>query len=74
MGQPGSGAMIGRGVVVGAYLLALAVAGRPVWLALLLGVALLLVWVAPQLVDPARHSAAVLDRRRRPPRRPGLTG
>ena len=56
MGHPLSGPMIGRSVVVAGYLVALAVAGRPVWLAVLLGVALLLVWAAP----------LVLDRRRRP--------
>jgi len=69
MGHP---ATIGRTVVVGAYLVALAVAGEPVWLAVLLGVALLLVWVAPLVLDPSRHSSAP-----RPPeatrRRAGLT-
>ena len=58
--------VIGRSVVVAAYLVALAVAGRPVWLAVLLGVALALVWVAPLVLDPSRHSSAVLHRRRRP--------
>jgi len=63
MGHP---ATIGRTVFVGAYLVALAVAGEPVWLAVLLGVALLLVWVAPLVLDPSRHSSAALHRRRRP--------
>ena len=63
MGHP---ATIGRTIVVGAYLVALAVAGEPVWLAVLLGVALLLVWVAPLVLDPSRHSSAALHRRRRP--------
>jgi hypothetical protein len=58
--------MIGRSIVVGAYLLALAVAGEPLWLAVPLGVALLLVWVAPLALHPSRHSSAALDRRRRP--------
>jgi hypothetical protein len=66
MGHAGSGPMIGRSVVVAAYLVALAVAGRPVWLAVLLGVALVLVWVAPLVLDPSRHSSAALHRRRRP--------
>jgi hypothetical protein len=66
MGHPVSGPMIARSVVLGGYLVALAVAGRPVWLAVLLGVALLLVWTASLVLDPSRHSSAALDRRRRP--------
>ncbi len=47
MGQPSSTATIGRSVVVGAYLVVLVLVGRPVWLALLVGVLLTLVWAAP---------------------------
>ena len=51
-----STAMIGRTVVVGGYLVALVLVGRPVWLALLLGVLLVLVWVAPiVLAQPSRR-------------------
>lgn len=53
MGQQSSTAAIGRTVVVGAYLVALALAGRPVWFALLLGVLLALVWVAPIALAPS---------------------
>jgi hypothetical protein len=52
MGPPASTATIGRTVVIGGYLSALALAGRPVWLALLLGVLLVGVWVAPFALDP----------------------
>jgi hypothetical protein len=48
----GRSSSIGRTVVVGAYLIALVLAGRPVWLALLLGVLLVLVWVAPIVLTP----------------------
>jgi hypothetical protein len=52
MGHPSSTATIGRTVVVGAYLIALVLVGRPVWLSLLLGVLLVLVWVAPIALAP----------------------
>ena len=52
MGHPSSTATIGRTVVVGAYLIALVLVGRPVWLSLLLGVLLVLVWVAPIALGP----------------------
>ena len=60
MGHPVTTRAIGRTVVVGLYLVALALAGRPIWLAVLLGVALALVWVAPLLLAPpqSRPSAA----------------
>jgi hypothetical protein len=45
-------ATIGRTVVVGGYLVALVLVGRPVWLALLLGVLLVMVWVAPIALAP----------------------
>ena len=61
MRHPVSAATIGRTVVVGAYLVALAVAGDPVWLAVLLGVGLVLVWAAPFLAP-------------RPPAPPGAPG
>jgi hypothetical protein len=58
MGHPVTTRAIGRTVVVGLYLAALA--GRPIWLAVLLGVALALVWAAPVLLAPpqSRPSAA----------------
>ena len=60
MGHP-STATIGRTVVVGAYLVALVLVGRPVWLALLLGLLLLLVWVAPiALAPPPRRRSTGL--------------
>jgi hypothetical protein len=55
---------VGRSAVVLGYLVALAVAGRPVWLAALLGVALVLVWASPLL----------MTRRRRPWPRHGFAG
>lgn len=42
----------GRTVVVGGYLVAVAIAGRPVWLAVLLGMTLGLVWAAPIVLAP----------------------
>jgi hypothetical protein len=46
--------MAGRTVVVGSYVIALVVAGEPVWLAVSLGVALVLVWAAPIVLAPPR--------------------
>jgi hypothetical protein len=46
---------IGRTVVVGAYLVAVVVVGRPVWLAFLLGLLLVGVWVAPFVLNPQRR-------------------
>jgi hypothetical protein len=61
MGHPVSTPTIGRTAVVGGYVVAIALAGRPVWLAVLLGVTLVLVWAAPLVLVPSRHrSAAVL--------------
>ncbi|GAA3176731.1 hypothetical protein GCM10010531_33040 [Blastococcus jejuensis] len=45
---------VGRSTVVLAYLAALAIAGRPAWLAVLLGVALVLVWASPLLMTRRR--------------------
>ena len=61
MGQPSSTAAIGRTAVVGAYLVALVLVGRPMWLALLLGAVLVLVWVAPIALapPPRRRSTGV---------------
>jgi len=47
---------VGRTVVVAGWLLALAVAGRPTWAALLLGLALVLVWASPYLLATNRRS------------------
>lgn len=46
--------VVGRTTVVLGYLGALAFAGRPVWLAALLGVALVLVWASPLLMTRRR--------------------
>jgi len=48
-----STATIGRTVVVGGYLVAVVLVGRPVWLAVLLGVLLVGVWAAPFRLRPA---------------------
>jgi hypothetical protein len=60
MGHPVSIPTIGRTVVVGGYGVALVVVGEPVWLAVLLGVTLLLVWAAPLVVAPPRHRSAAV--------------
>jgi hypothetical protein len=49
---------VGRTVVLGTWLLALAVAGRPVWGAALLGVALVVVWASPYALATNRRSSA----------------
>ena len=56
-----STATTGRSVVVGGYLVAVVLVGRPVWFALLLAVLLLLVWAAPLLLAPSprRRSTGV---------------
>jgi hypothetical protein len=54
MGHSVSTPMAGRTVVVGSYVIALVVAGEPVWLAVSLGVALVLVWAAPIVLAPPR--------------------
>ena len=46
---------VARSVFVAGYLAALAIAGRPAWLAALLGVALVLVWASPLLMTRRRH-------------------
>jgi hypothetical protein len=50
-----SAATIGRTVVVGGFLVALVLVGRPVWLAVLLGVLLIGVWTAPFILAPPRR-------------------
>jgi hypothetical protein len=55
---------VGRTTFVLGYLAVLAIAGRPFWLAALLGVALVLVWASPLL----------MTRRRRPWTRHGPVG
>ena len=53
---------VARTVVVGGWIVVLAVAGRPVWLAVLMGLVLVGVWAAPLLSATTRqavlHSAA----------------
>jgi hypothetical protein len=46
---------IGRTAVVGSWVVVLAVAGRPAWLALLLGLVLVGVWVSPMLSSTNRQ-------------------
>ncbi|WP_448625974.1 hypothetical protein [Geodermatophilus sp. URMC 64] len=71
MGHPLTTRTLARTVVIGAFVVALAVAGRPGWLATLLGVLLVGVWAAPYLL---------VSNRRRPvrvvaePREAGPTG
>jgi hypothetical protein len=48
---------VARTVVVGAYVVLLAVAGRPGWLAALLGMALVGVWASPFLLATNRRAA-----------------
>jgi hypothetical protein len=69
MGHPVTTRAIGRTVVVGLYLVALAFAGRPIWLAVLLGVALALVWAAPLLLAPPRSRPSAVS-----PSAPGAPG
>ena len=52
-------ATVCRTAVVLGYLVALALAGRPGWTTVALGLALVAVWVAPLLVRHARHRAAL---------------
>jgi hypothetical protein len=46
---------IGRTAVVAGWLMALAVAGDPAWLAVLLGAVLVLVWASPYLLVTNRR-------------------
>jgi hypothetical protein len=57
MRDPHTTRTIGRTVVVAGWLLVLAVAGDPAWLAVLLGVVLVLVWASPYLLVSSRHPA-----------------
>jgi len=54
MSHPHATRTIGRTVVVGVWLATLAVAAESVWLAVLVGVALTLVWAAPFLLVTTR--------------------
>ena len=58
MEHPLSPRTIGRTAVVAGFLVALAVAGRPIPLAVLMGLLLVGVWAAPLVLAPARHRAA----------------
>jgi hypothetical protein len=60
MGHPVSTSAIGRTVVVGGYLVAVALAGRPVWLAMLLVITLVLVWAAPIVLTPPWHRSSAV--------------
>ena len=57
MRHPHATRTAGRTVVVAIWLVALAVAGEPAWLAVLLGGALVLVWASPFLLATNRHPA-----------------
>jgi hypothetical protein len=66
---------VGRTVVIATWLLVLAVAGRPVGGAVLLGVALVLVWASPYLLATNRRSSARWPAARpRPLAEPGEAG
>jgi hypothetical protein len=65
MGSPLTTRTLARTVVIGAFVVALAVAGRPGWLAALLGVLLVGVWAAPFLLVTNRRSSV-------PPAAPSL--
>jgi hypothetical protein len=58
MGHPVSTRLAARAVVVTVYLVVLALAGRPGWLAVLLGLALGAVFAAPFLLATNRRRAA----------------
>jgi len=64
MGREPSTRTVGRTAVVAIWLLALALAGRPVWAGVLLGAVLVLVWASPYLL--------VINRR--PRKRPAMAG
>jgi hypothetical protein len=49
---------VGRTVVLATWLLVLVAAGRPLWGAVLLGMALVLVWASPYLLVTNRRSPA----------------
>ena len=55
MGPEPSVRTVGRTAVVATWLLVLAVFGRPGWAAVLLGVALVLVWASPYLLAANRR-------------------
>jgi hypothetical protein len=59
MRSPHTTRTVGRTVVVAAWLLALAVAGEPIWLVLLLGTVLVLVWLSPYLLVTNRQRPRV---------------
>ena len=56
MASPISVRAAGRTAVVSSWLAVLAVAGRPVWLAVLLGLLLVGVWAAPLLSATTRRA------------------
>jgi hypothetical protein len=58
MQPPPSTPIAGRTVVLGTWLLVLAVAGRPAWFAVLLGMSLMLVWASPYVLATNRRSSA----------------
>ena len=59
MSHPRSTRTVGRTVVVGIWLATLVVAAESVWLAVLVGVALTLVWAAPFLLVTNRLRGSV---------------
>jgi hypothetical protein len=57
MQPPPSTPIAGRTVVLGTWLLVVAVAGRPAWVAVLLGISLVLVWASPYVLATNRRSS-----------------
>jgi hypothetical protein len=60
----------GRSVFVAGYLVALAAAGEPPWLAGLLGFALVVVWLSPLIMTRGRGRGVARPRPRPRPRLP----
>jgi hypothetical protein len=64
-------ALLARTTVVAGYLVALAVAGRPGWLALGLALALVVVWVVPLRLAAARRRPVARSHGPTTPPQPG---
>ena len=60
MEHPLSARTVGRTAVIGGYLVVLAVAGRPIPLAVLMGLLLVAVWAAPLVLTPHRAAGPVV--------------
>jgi len=62
MASPPTARAVGRTAVVGSWLVVLAVAGRPVWLAVALGLVLVGVWASPLLTATTRRAVLPAQR------------